>query len=222
MVQAIAAFIEFCYLARRSVHSDKTIAQLDAALKSYHELRMVFQHEGIRPEGFDSLPRQHSLFHYPSHIRNFGAPNGLCSSITEAMHIRAVKEPWRRSSRFKALSQMLLTIQRLDKLKASRVDFTARGMLAGSCLTTTVRSLEAAHEHAAEGDEPGDAEEDEYAELQDIIEAPDDEDDGAIEGPRVAASVSLAKRHGTSYTSLVDFCSDHSHQLPVIQELHLH
>ncbi|KAF9236807.1 hypothetical protein BU15DRAFT_88999 [Melanogaster broomeanus] len=48
-----------------------------------------------------SLPRQHSM----------------------AKHVKAVKEPWRRSSRFNALGQMLLTNQRLDKLSAAREDF---------------------------------------------------------------------------------------------------
>lgn len=63
----------------------------------------------------------------------FGAPNGLCSSITESKHIKAVKKPWRRSSKHKALGQMLLTNQRLDKIAAARVDFQLRGMLKGSC-----------------------------------------------------------------------------------------
>jgi hypothetical protein len=71
-------------------------------------------------------------------IHLFGAPNGLCSSITEAKHIKAVKEPWRRSSKHKALGQMLLTNQRLDKLAAIRVDFEARGMLTGTCLSQVV------------------------------------------------------------------------------------
>jgi hypothetical protein len=62
-------------------------------------------------------------------IRLFGAPNGLCSSITEAKHIKAVKEPWRRSNRDRPLKQMLLINQRLDKLAAAHVDFTRRGML---------------------------------------------------------------------------------------------
>lgn len=70
-------------------------------------------------------------------IRAFGAPNGLCSSITESKHIKAVKEPWRRSNRFEALAQMLLTNQRLDKLAASRVDFAKRRMLEGTCLSST-------------------------------------------------------------------------------------
>lgn len=59
----------------------------------------------------------------------FGAPNGLCSSITESHHITTVKKPWRRSSRYNALGQMLTTNQRLDKLAGARVDFWNRGML---------------------------------------------------------------------------------------------
>ncbi|KAG1882203.1 hypothetical protein F4604DRAFT_1879601 [Suillus subluteus] len=50
-------------------------------------------------------------------------------------HIKAVKKPWCRSSRFKALSQMLLTNQHLDKLAAACADFEACGMLCGSCLS---------------------------------------------------------------------------------------
>lgn len=88
-----------------------------------------------------SLPRQHSLNHYFLMIRLFGAPNGLCSSITESKHIKAVKEPWRRSSRYKALGQMLLTNQRLDKIAAARSDFEARGMLQGSCVSDALRAL---------------------------------------------------------------------------------
>lgn len=46
--------------------------------------------------------------------------------------MKAVKKPWRRSSRFNALSQILLTNQRLDNLAAITVEFHARGMLSHS------------------------------------------------------------------------------------------
>jgi hypothetical protein len=82
-----------------------------------------------------SIYRQHSLVHYVKLICAFGAPNGLCSSITESKHIKAVKEPWWRSNHFKALPQILLTNQRLNKLAAARVDFTECGMLWGTCLS---------------------------------------------------------------------------------------
>jgi hypothetical protein len=47
-----------------------------------------------------------------------------------------VKEPWRRLSRFEALSQMLLTNQRFDKLSAACIDFANCGMLKGTCLSS--------------------------------------------------------------------------------------
>ena len=74
-------------------------------------------------------------------IRAFGAPNGLCSSITESKHIKAVKKPYRRSSHYEALGQMLLINQRLDKLAAARVDFQKRGMLEGTCLSHTLQLM---------------------------------------------------------------------------------
>jgi len=87
-----------------------------------------FSNHQVCASGF-SLPRQHSLVHYRVNIQDFGAPNGLCSSITESRHITTVKKPWRRSNRYEALGQMLITNQRLDKLAATRADFIAREML---------------------------------------------------------------------------------------------
>jgi hypothetical protein len=76
-----------------------------------------------------------AIKHYYQLIRMFGAPNGLCSSITESKHIKAVKEPWHCSNRYKALGQMLTTNYWLDKLAVARVDFTDHGMLNGTCLS---------------------------------------------------------------------------------------
>jgi hypothetical protein len=139
-VRTFRAFLEFCYIARHEVISEKTLAELQDALNRFHRYRVIFEEIGIRPDGF-ALPRQHSMVHYPALIRAFGAPNGLCSSITESKHIQAVKRPWRRSNRYKALSQMLLTNQRLDKLAAARVDFTNRGMLEGTCLSEALKVI---------------------------------------------------------------------------------
>lgn len=124
---ALRAFIDFCYLARRDIHDTDSLARMDEALAEFHEHRKIFLELGIRLNF--NLPRQHSSRHWTKLIREFGAPNGLCSSITESKHIKAVKQPWRRSNRYKALKQMLYINQRLDKLSAARVDFTRRGML---------------------------------------------------------------------------------------------
>jgi hypothetical protein len=140
MVQAMRAFLEFCYIARRNIHDTRSLESLDDALRRFHECREIFQTSGIRVDGFN-LPRQHSLIHYAKLIRAYGSPNGLCSSITESKHIDLVKWPFRRSNRYNALPQMLLTNQRNDKLSASRVDFSKRGMLEGNLEGTSLSSI---------------------------------------------------------------------------------
>ncbi|KAG1747791.1 uncharacterized protein EDB91DRAFT_1235787 [Suillus paluster] len=132
IVRAFRAFLEFCYLS--------TLEEIKDALSRYHHYRTIFTESGTIPTF--SLPCQHSLVHYAYLIQRFGAPNGLCSSITESKHIKAIKEPWRRSSKYKALGQMLVTNQRLDKLAAARVDFTNRGMLDNTCLAAELEALE--------------------------------------------------------------------------------
>ncbi|KAL6305520.1 hypothetical protein BKA93DRAFT_816905 [Sparassis latifolia] len=100
---------------------------------------------------------------------NYGAPNGLCSSITEAKHIKAIKEPWRRSNRYNALGQMLLTNQHLDNLAVSR-------MLQGTCLSEALLALE-----ILEDDEAVEAPEDD----ENDSEREEEQDNGVIQGPRI-------------------------------------
>ncbi|KAF8887501.1 hypothetical protein CPB85DRAFT_1378036 [Mucidula mucida] len=105
ITKAFAAFLDFCYL--------DDLNKINKCIKDFHHYREVFIEAEVR-EDFN-LPRQHAIVHYIQHIIQFGAPN--------------VKKPWRRSSRYKALSQMLLTNQRLDKVLALRVDLGHRGLL---------------------------------------------------------------------------------------------
>jgi len=139
IIRTFAAFLEFCYIARRHIITEDSLEDLKAALQHFHQYRVVFSGT-VRDNGLAgfSLPRQHSMVHYHDNIKNFGSPNGLCSSITESKHIAAVKRPWRRSSRYKALSQILKVNERLDKLTAAKADFTARGMLTNSPLVDAI------------------------------------------------------------------------------------
>lgn len=141
IVETFAAFLEFCYIARRNIITEGSLKQLNIALGKFHEARQVFAGtvRSDDPSAF-SLPRQHSMVHYSDHIRNFGSPNGLCSSITESKHITAVKCPWRRSNKHVALPQMLKSNERLDKLAAARANFMAHGMLADSCLIQAIQA----------------------------------------------------------------------------------
>ncbi|KAL1740173.1 hypothetical protein HDZ31DRAFT_48026 [Schizophyllum fasciatum] len=129
MVRAVSSFLEFCYLVRRNSIDEDAIKEIETALDRFHRERVIFEHVGVRADLGLSIPRQHALVHYVHVIEEFGALNGLCSSITESAHIRAVKRPWRRTNRYNALSQMLLINQRMDKLSACRTNFQSRGML---------------------------------------------------------------------------------------------
>jgi hypothetical protein len=127
MTQALRSFMEFCYLVRRSVLYESDIHKLDQHVADFHKHRQIFIEAGLRTNF--SLPRQHSIIHYAPRIRDFAAPNGLCSSITESKHIRAVKDPYRRTNRYKEMGQMLVINQRMDKMDSAFTDFASRGMM---------------------------------------------------------------------------------------------
>ncbi len=127
MMQCLASFLDFCYLVRCTDFNEDTILEVEAAVARFHHYRQIFITTGVHDT--ISLPCQHSLVYYRQHIIDFGAPNGLCSSITESRHITAVKKPWHRSNRYNALSQMLLTNQRLDKLAALHSELASYGLV---------------------------------------------------------------------------------------------
>ena len=131
MVKAVAALIDFCYLMQCNVIDETTLVQIQNTLDTFHHHREIFREVGIRPDGF-LLPWQHSLTHNIFSITQFGAPNGLCSSITESKHIKAVKQSYHRSGKNKLLGQMLITNQCIDKLAVARIHFTSLNMLDGS------------------------------------------------------------------------------------------
>jgi hypothetical protein len=167
---------------RRNAITATDLDKLKGTLERFHQYREFFiGTAGVKGE-FISLPRQHSLCHYIRSIHLFGSPNGLCSSITESKHIKAVKEPWRRSSRYKALAQMLRTISRVEKLTAAFGVFDQLGMMVGTAASYTAmikgggKPQPKAAPQAAIADETN--------------------DDGAMAGPKALLSVELARLPG--------------------------
>jgi hypothetical protein len=179
------------------VIDEDALTQIQAALARFHQDREIFRELDVRPDGF-SLPRQHSLIHYPFLITQFGAPNGLCSSITESKHIKAVKKPYRRSSRNNPLGQMLVTNQRLDKIAAARIDFTSRGMLYGPNLSSGF--LAQLTTSSVNNDIPQPAPDN----IKQTVPGNNNDgegDAGAVDEPDSLAEVTLAKTYGKSVNS---------------------
>ncbi|KAL1721408.1 hypothetical protein EV715DRAFT_288545 [Schizophyllum commune] len=218
--------MDFCYLVRRSVIDTVDLQNIEAALDRFHALRGIFQDTGAC-DGF-SLPRQHALTHYPRLIRDFGAPNGLCTSITESKHIVAVKKPWRRTSKNRPLGQMLLINQRLSKLAAVTAIFKSRGMLEGSLFDAAFAALSqhfndvVEQEVLAGGSDDSDADdsdaddsdededEDEDGPDKEVIPDPVDDVEGEFcDEPAVLGEVALARTPARGYPSSVDLLAAH-------------
>ncbi|KAF8804851.1 hypothetical protein BYT27DRAFT_7225140 [Phlegmacium glaucopus] len=100
VVKSLSAFLNFCYIARCADFDNTALHSLDTALCQFHIYHEIFRSSGVC-DTF-SLLCQHSLVHYRQNIQEFGAP---------------------------ALGQMLITIQRLDKLNTARANYISRGML---------------------------------------------------------------------------------------------
>lgn len=175
---------------------------MEAALDRYFRLRDIFIDTGVR-EAF-SLPRQHALLHWVRMIKQFGSPNGVCTSIAESKHIRAVKRPWRASNRNNPLVQILRTNTRLSKLAAARAEFGRRGILRGDIVSYAQRKvrtcfmssvLSPSHMVSQVGLAPLEDDEDDGADtLEGLIAAREDVDDAP--GYHAEPHVSLARTHG--------------------------
>ncbi|KDQ11751.1 hypothetical protein BOTBODRAFT_46186 [Botryobasidium botryosum FD-172 SS1] len=183
IIRTLRYFMDFYYILQRKSHDEGMLPELSSALTNFHTAREIFRASGVRPTGF-SLPREHLLGHHADMITKFGSPMGYCSSITEAKHIVAVKEPWRRSNRNDPVSQMDQTNQRLDKLEVARAEFAARGMLHGTAYTAALAEATGMPNQAD-------------------IEGEND-NGGPLFDPNVLADVRLAQRSQPGYPSSVD------------------
>ncbi len=146
MVQCISAFMDFCYIARRNAISSSDLTKLQELLSRFQELRTIFADTGVTETL--AAPRQHAMTHYIRSIELFGAPNGLCSSITESQHIRSIKKPWRSSNRCNPLHQMTLKVLRLEKLAALRSSLEAQGLMWGSTSQYMAHCLLNSHDNS--------------------------------------------------------------------------
>jgi len=66
VIRCFNGYLDFCYIARMSMFTEKTLDALDNALERFHKYRTVFQVLGVRAPttaGF-ALPRQHAMIHY--------------------------------------------------------------------------------------------------------------------------------------------------------------
>ncbi|KAL4068167.1 hypothetical protein J3A83DRAFT_4359936 [Scleroderma citrinum] len=183
VISTFHAFLEFCYTVEWNVLMEKDLDYLDEVLTHVHHHHKIFKTAGVVTTF--SLPCQHSMKHYKQLIQLFGTPNGLCSLITESKHVKAIKKPYQHTSKYHALSQMLIINQWLDKLAASHTDFKSQGMLEGTCLSAVVEMFNNPQQKpsASIDDGQGDCED--------------------VDGPRIEAHIQLAQTQHKARTMTV-------------------
>ncbi|KIK74003.1 hypothetical protein PAXRUDRAFT_176922 [Paxillus rubicundulus Ve08.2h10] len=76
MVQAISAFMEFCYIVHQPTLDEADLDALDTALETFERKQTIFEETGVHPACI-SIPWIHSLQHYHHMIQLFCAPDGL-------------------------------------------------------------------------------------------------------------------------------------------------
>ncbi|KAF8167103.1 hypothetical protein B0H34DRAFT_791874 [Crassisporium funariophilum] len=232
-IAAIAGYVPSRMVrSRRNMISEPVLDRLRACVAVFHELRDIFITSGVRVT--ISLPRQHALVHYPYSIPYFGSPNGTCSSITESKHIKAVKEPWRRSNRYKALSQMLRTIMHMEKMASLRRIFAAKGMMVGTTSSYTATMINKIHHLRTTADHSSDSDTSlaslgsylsegyEHIAPGDVIdlEVEDDEDSGPVCGNQPSKTepifdVQLSARRAYNYPRHLQELSEYT-TLPML------
>ncbi|KAF7292191.1 hypothetical protein MIND_01246400 [Mycena indigotica] len=111
-------------------YASKIMADIDrsiAAVPPFPGLRRFPEGRGFKQwTGDDSKALMKSLSLFDHRVCG---PKWTVLFNSESKHIKAVKEPWRRSSKFEAIEQILTINNRLDALAATRVDFEERGLL---------------------------------------------------------------------------------------------
>ncbi|KAH7917121.1 hypothetical protein BV22DRAFT_1108625 [Leucogyrophana mollusca] len=139
LVDWVKKYLNVTHGSKRAKEIMSDIDRRIAAVASFSNLRCFPQGRGFKQWTGDDSKALMKVYlpaiegYVPTNaVRAFHAFLDFCYLVRR----NAVKEPWRRSSRNRALGQMLLTNQRIDKLAASRVNFTARGMLEGTKTAT--------------------------------------------------------------------------------------
>ncbi|KAL0577037.1 hypothetical protein V5O48_004941 [Marasmius crinis-equi] len=111
---AVRGMLDFVYLAQYPLHTSDTLELLEEALTRFHDHKEIFVELGAC-SGF-RIPKLHGCQHYSYHITNFGTADNYNTEYTERLHIDLAKNAYRSTNRRDELPQMVLWLDRREKL----------------------------------------------------------------------------------------------------------
>ncbi|KAF7298595.1 hypothetical protein MIND_00806500 [Mycena indigotica] len=142
--------LDFMGYAHFQVHTEDSLAAMEAAWVNMHEYLPVFRELG--PERTDfNIPKLHNIRHYVDSIRLLGTADGYNTENTERLHIDLAKNGYRASNRRDYIQQMTHWLTRQEAARVIRPPQTLIGM-------TGTRQMR-------RGDDPGDEDSEDNPEI---------------------------------------------------------
>ncbi|KAL0573468.1 hypothetical protein V5O48_008495 [Marasmius crinis-equi] len=111
---AVRSMLDFIYLAQYPLHSTDTLSLLRTSLTEFHNHKEIFVELGACPNF--RIPKLHACQHFPAHFENFGTADNFNTEYTERLHIDLAKNAYRSTNRRDELPQMVLWLDRKEKL----------------------------------------------------------------------------------------------------------
>ncbi|KAL0570267.1 hypothetical protein V5O48_011694 [Marasmius crinis-equi] len=111
---AVRSMLDFIYLAQYPLHSTDTLSLLRSSLTNFHNHKEIFVELGACPSF--RIPKLHACQHFPIHFENFGTADNFNTEYTERLHIDLAKNAYRSTNRRDELPQMVLWLDRKEKL----------------------------------------------------------------------------------------------------------
>ncbi|KAG5633718.1 hypothetical protein H0H81_005760 [Sphagnurus paluster] len=115
VILAVRGILDFIYYAHFEVHTDKSLAQLNAAWVAFHKNKSIFQDLEIQQHF--NISKVHNIKHYLDSIRELGSAAGYNSEATERLHIDLVKVGYRASNKKAYIKQMTIWLCRQEAVE---------------------------------------------------------------------------------------------------------
>jgi hypothetical protein len=114
VIKAARSLLDFIYMAQYISHSDETLQYMQNALDTFHKQKIVFK--TLWPHVNFNFPKLHSLLHFTSSIRLFGATDNYNSEQFERLHIDFAKDAYHATNRREERPQMVQHLKQMEQV----------------------------------------------------------------------------------------------------------
>ncbi|KAF8159953.1 hypothetical protein B0H34DRAFT_655320, partial [Crassisporium funariophilum] len=159
VIRAARGVLDFIYYAHFEVHTEESLAQLDAAWVAFHENKKIFEELDIRKHF--NISKLHNIKHYLDSIRELGSAAGFNTEATERLHIDLAKVGYRATNKKAYIKQMTVWLRRREAV--DRFGLYLQWIMPGYAAKEASRldgGGEDEEEEEGDGDSDGDNEDD--------------------------------------------------------------